>query len=131
MRCSTCRRPDVDLVDAAIERGDSFRSVGRRFRLGKDAVGRHSRHKVRQRRQPVSIATRISLLLGEAIRLIEEARLLASPVAPETTQEQVVVQPPVKDTATPSRAPEPSTGNGAAPGAHALDRLRDLLVRAR
>jgi hypothetical protein len=42
--CSICTHPEVQAMDQALQAGERFAGVARRFAVSEDALGRHARH---------------------------------------------------------------------------------------
>jgi ABC-type transporter Mla subunit MlaD len=66
--CTICRHPQRNEIEAAVQAGASYRDVGRRYSLSKDAICRHRRHVSIDTTPALATVTKIRGLLdtGEA-----------------------------------------------------------------
>ena len=65
--CSICRHPQRHAIEADLRAGSSYRDVGRRYNISKDAVSRHRASHVSLHTTPaLATVTKIIALLEQA-----------------------------------------------------------------
>lgn len=72
--CSICTHREVQTLDQALQAGERFAAIARRFAVSEDAVGRHARHAPAQRlsrslEDPIALAAEAWRLHAAALKL--------------------------------------------------------------
>lgn len=81
--CTVCRHPAAKQIDERLVRGESYRSIARRYDLGFTSVGRHARghlspklqklHAEREENRAVSLLSRVERLISKLEGLADDA----------------------------------------------------------
>jgi hypothetical protein len=72
--CSICSHPEAQTIAQALQAGERFAAIARRFAVSEDAVGRHVRHAparlpYRSLKDPIALAAEAWRLHADALRL--------------------------------------------------------------